>query len=213
MKWLAIKVLKISWLFFSFQKFVCSIFVCVTHFLGSPIFNYLILTQETNLAFVLHVQSADSTSALIVTFTFMRACIIALVVRASGIPSQPLPAKNDDSCDFIICCSQKSFIIPSRFLQVIFYGNYSKPSHKTNEWVLLEFTQNTSKFGHRYGRDFNLWRRDNGWCVCVREIEREQSLQPTTMERNEVGYFSACILFLIYLIVYFIFIVKRKKIF
>lgn len=77
----------------------------VLGFSAYPLCFKLILTQETDLAFVLIAQNVKNTFALIVIFTFTRACTIALVVRASGIPSQALLAKNDGFCDFISSCS------------------------------------------------------------------------------------------------------------
>lgn len=53
------------------------------------------MTQETNPAFVLLVQNANSTSALIVTFIFMKACITAQVVRALGIPRYQMLTKDE----------------------------------------------------------------------------------------------------------------------
>lgn len=44
----------------------------------------VVLMQETCQLLVFVVQNASSTFVLIVTFTFMRACIIALVVKASA---------------------------------------------------------------------------------------------------------------------------------
>lgn len=55
----------------------------------------MVLMQEINQAFVLHAQNANTTSALIVTFIFMRAYTTAQVVRASGIPGQLVLLKND----------------------------------------------------------------------------------------------------------------------
>ena len=104
----------------------------------------MILKQETNLAFVSLAQNANSTSALIVTSIFMRACIIAPVVRASGIRSLPLLMKNDGSCDFIISLP----LVPEKVVFKYWFSSqkfFSPPSHTDNKFIQI-----TSPFGHAH---------------------------------------------------------------